>query len=74
MEIRAIIKSLTPRFFRAPAPSITDRIGAGINYQPRDDLKAFHDGFRPIFSVGYDGEKNQGSIGAIKKYFNQLDF
>jgi len=69
MKIFDKIKLGMPYFFAPPAANINTRQGVGEYYQPPDDLKAFHGGYRPMFNVSYDGEKNQGSIGVIKRYF-----
>lgn len=44
----------------------------GKGWEARQDMSAFHSGYNPIFTISYDGEKNQGSIGPIKRFW--LDY
>lgn len=43
----------------------------GQGFEERS-FNAFHSGYQPIFSISYDGEKNQGAMGPIQTYW--LDY
>jgi len=53
----------------APPPTPPPLQGEG--YESRD-YKAFHNGYSPLFSVSYTGEKNEGAMGPVKRYW--LDY
>lgn len=56
-------------FWQKPKAQIDNKQG----WETRNDVIAYHQhGYRPIFSVSYDGEKTEGAMGPIYNYF--LDY